>query len=167
MNALDWFIIALIVFSSLFGAMRGLAREAIALLAWLLGLWLAWNFSYLVEPDLGGVLAEPGVKVWVARLIILTIVLLLASLVGVILSYFVRHSPFSAADRILGLLFGLLRGVVLVGTGVIVAQLLQLDGESWWRNSQLLPYANVAADVIRHLVNDVAPSVRHATGVTT
>jgi len=99
MNAIDYFIIGLVLISCLLGLVRGFLREVISLVGWLLGLWLAWKFADKVEPYLGGALAHPAVRMWVARLIILMGVLLLAALVGVILSYFTRHSPFGMADR--------------------------------------------------------------------
>ena len=51
-----------------------------------------------------------------------------------------RLSLFSGIDRLLGFLFGLLRGMVLLGVFVILAQLLQLEAERWWRQSMLIPY---------------------------
>ena len=45
-------------------------------LSWLVGLWVAWHFAYLVNPWLGGALAEPGVREWTGRAIVLLIVLL-------------------------------------------------------------------------------------------
>ena len=41
----------------LFGAIRGFLRESVALLGWLVGLWLAWRYAGRVEPYLGGALA--------------------------------------------------------------------------------------------------------------
>ncbi len=160
MNAIDWFIVAVIVLSSLLGLIRGFLRETIALVAWLLGLWLAWTFSYVVEPYLGGVLAEPQIRVWVARLLILFAVLLTGSLVGLILSRFVRHSPFGTLDRGFGVLFGLLRGMVMVGLGVMAGQLFELNAEAWWHESSFMPAAEFLAEWIRHLVDDVEPMVR-------
>ena len=93
MNGADWFIVLLILLSSVIGAMRGLIREGIALVTWLLGLYLAWTFSDVVEPHLGGLLAQDGVRVWVARLVILLVVLLIGTIAGLILQYVVRHSP--------------------------------------------------------------------------
>lgn len=152
MNGIDWFIVIVIVLSSLLGLIRGFVREAIALATWLLGLWLAWSFAPLIEPHLGGVLAQPVVKVWVARAIIMAIVLLAGALIGLILSHFVRHSPFGGADRSMGLLFGLIRAAVVIGVGVIAGELLRLNTEDWWQSSKLLPYCQFFAEWIRHLV---------------
>ena len=59
MNGADWFIVGLIVVSSIIGVFRGFMREAISLVTWVLGLWMAWTFSGVVEPHLGGMLAQP------------------------------------------------------------------------------------------------------------
>jgi membrane protein required for colicin V production len=155
MNSADWFIVGLILVSSVIGILRGFMREAVSLATWMLGLWLAWTFSGAIEPHLGGMLGQPNAKVWVARLIILVVVLLIGTLAGTVVSYIMRHSPFSAADRTLGMFFGLLRGAVLVGVAVIVGELVKLDQESWWDQSRLLPYAEHLGDWIRHLVDDV------------
>lgn len=155
MNGADWFIVLLILLSSVIGAMRGLIREGIALVTWLLGLYLAWTFSDAVEPHLGGLLAQDGVRVWVARLVILLVVLLIGTIAGLILQYVVRHSPFGNTDRFLGFFFGLLRGAVVVGVAVIFGQLVKLNAEAWWSESRFLPYAEVVADSIRSVVDDV------------
>ncbi len=155
MNGADWIIIAIVVISCLIGLWRGFMREAISLATWIIGLWLAWTFSSSVEPMLGGVLSGPQVKVWVARLIILVLVVLAGNLVGYVVTRAVRYSPFGVADRLLGVLFGLLRGALLVGVGVILAELFELDREPGWTKSALLPYMEFLGDWVRALVNEV------------
>jgi membrane protein required for colicin V production len=155
MNGADWIIIAIVVISCLIGLWRGFMREAISLATWIIGLWLAWTFSPSIEPMLGGLLSGPQVRVWVARLIILVLVVLAGNLVGFVVTRAVRYSPFGVADRMLGVLFGLLRGALLIGVGVILGELLELDGEPWWSKSTLLPYSEFLGDWVRALVNEV------------
>jgi membrane protein required for colicin V production len=92
------------------------------------------------------------------------LVLLLGAAVGALLGHFVRLSLFSGTDRFLGLIFGLMRGVVLFGVFVILAQLLKLDGDRWWRQSLLIPYGESVANGLRTLVGE--ERVRHAGGTT-
>lgn len=159
MNGADWFILGLIVVSSVIGILRGFMREAISLVTWIVGLWLAWTFSDVVEPHLGGMLGQPNVKVWVARLIVLVVILLIGTVAGTVVSYVMRHSPFGAADRTLGFFFGLLRGGILVGVAVIFGQTVDLHREGWWKESALLPYAEHVGDWVRHLVDDVGEEI--------
>jgi membrane protein required for colicin V production len=164
MNFTDYLVIAAVVISAVVGAMRGFLREAVALVAWLLALFIAWHFADLVEPHLGGLLAGSTVKPWAARVIIVLLILLLGAGVGALLSHFVRLSIFSGMDRFLGLIFGLLRGVVLLGVFVILGQLLRLDAEHWWTRSLLVPYGESVANGLRALVGE--QRVRHSGGVT-
>ena len=152
MNTADYLIIAVILVSALVGAVRGFLREAIALTAWLVALFVAWHFSSLIEPHLGGLLASASVRPWAARVIIVTLIVLLGMGIGAIVGHFVRVSLFSGADRFLGFLFGAARGAVLLGIFVILAQLLHLTGEPWWRHSMLIPYGKTVADGLRVLV---------------
>jgi membrane protein required for colicin V production len=163
MNFTDYLVIAAVVISAVVGAMRGFLREAVALAAWLLALFIAWHFSDLVEPHLGGLLAGSAVKPWAARVIIVLLILLLGAAIGSILSHFVRLSIFSGMDRFLGLVFGLLRAVVLLGVFVILGQVLRLEDEHWWTRSLLIPYGESVANGLRTLVGE--QRVRHPGGL--
>src|SRR5882724_2942990 len=164
MNVTDYLVIAAVVISAIVGALRGFLREAVALVAWLVALFIAWHFADLIEPHLGGLLAGSYVKPWAARVIIVLLILLLGAAVGAMLAHFVRLSIFSGMDRFLGLVFGLLRGVVLLGVFVILGQTLRLDGEHWWTRSLLIPYGESVANGLRSLVGE--QRVRHSGGVT-
>jgi len=150
----DYLVILAVVVSALVGALRGFLRESIALGAWIIALFLAWHFADLVEPHLGGLLAEATVRPWAARAILIVLVLLVGAATGAILGHFVRLSIFSGMDRLLGFGFGLLRGFVLLGVFVILGQLLQLQGERWWRNSLLMPYGESMANGLRVIVGE-------------
>lgn len=154
MNAADYLILAGILISALVGGVRGLLRESVAVVTWLLALFLAWHFSDLLAPHLGGLLARDNVRPWAARTIIVVVVLLIGTLVGVTLAHYVRLSIFSGMDRLFGFLFGVLRGIVLLGVFVILAQLLQLQGENWWRRSMLIPYGESVANGLRAIVGE-------------
>jgi len=143
-----------IVASAIVGAARGFLREAVALAAWVIALFLAWHFSDLIAPHLGGLMSDSDVRPWAARVIIVLLVLLLGAGVGAALGHFVRLSIFSGMDRLLGFAFGVLRGFVLLGVFVILGQLLRLQDENWWRHSMLIPYGQSIANGLRMLVGE-------------
>jgi membrane protein required for colicin V production len=130
MNITDYLVIAAILISAAVGSVRGFLREAIALVTWVIALFLA------------------------ARVIIVVVLLLLGTGIGVAVAHFVRLSIFSGMDRFLGFLFGAFRGFVLLGVFVILGQLLRLDGEHWWRKSVLMPYGESIANGLRAVVGD-------------
>jgi membrane protein required for colicin V production len=154
MNLADYLVIAAVIISAVIGTLRGFLREAVALITWILALFIAWHFSGLLEPHLGGLLATPAVRPWAARVILVLIVLLIGMAVGSILNHFVRLSMFRGTDQFLGFVFGVLRGVVLLGVFVILGQLVRIDGERWWRQSLLIPYGERIANALRVVVGE-------------
>ena len=128
MDGADHLFAIILLVSATVGFFRGFVRESIALAAWLVGLWVAWHYAWVVNPWLGGALAEPGVREWTGRAVVLLLVLLLGSLAGSIVSYYVRRAvAVAAVDRLLGVAFGLLRGAVLIGLFVLVGRAVNLD----------------------------------------
>jgi membrane protein required for colicin V production len=164
MNITDYLVIAVIIISAIVGSVRGFLREAIALVTWVIALFIAWHFSDLIAPQMGGLLAGSNVRTWAARVILVALVLLLGAGIGASVSHFVRLSIFSGMDRFLGFVFGALRGFMVLGVFVILGQLLRLDGERWWHHSLLIPYGESIANGLRVLVGE--PSVRHMNHVT-
>jgi membrane protein required for colicin V production len=154
LTAADVFILLVLLGSTLIGALRGFIREAVSLVFWVISIWAAWKFGPLIEPHLGGLLANPNIAPWVGRLVILVLVLLMGWLVGMFLSYFTRALGLGTLDRVIGLLFGIMRGMVLVGLLVIGGELLRLNQEDWWAHSRLMPFAETVGDWLRSMVGE-------------
>jgi membrane protein required for colicin V production len=153
MTTVDYLLTGAVLLSMLFGSVRGFLRESVALLGWLVGLWLAWRYASFVEPYLGGTLAGTPLQVWVARIIVLITVVMAGWLLGSLLNYIVQRSGLTlGVDRLLGAVFGLVRGAVIVGFAVMLGQAAELDAEPWWRSSRLLPVGENMADVLRGYV---------------
>ncbi|HLA70648.1 MAG TPA: CvpA family protein [Steroidobacteraceae bacterium] len=154
MIAVDYIILAILILSAVMGLIRGLLREAVAVITWFLAIVLAWYFGSSIEPYLGGVLIGSPLRIWAARTIVFVLVLLLGSAVGVVLGHFVRVSMFAGMDKFLGFVFGIVRGVVIVGALTIAIQALSMDQDPKWKNSKLMPYAIGVADALRGIVGD-------------
>jgi membrane protein required for colicin V production len=154
LNGADVLILLVLLGSTLIGLLRGFVREAASLAFWVVAIWAAWKLGPRVEPHLGGLLADPRIAPWVGRLVILLMVLLLGWVVGMLLSYLLRSAGLGPLDRAIGLLFGVVRGTVLVGLMIIGGQLLRLDHEAWWNRSKLVPYGEIAGNWLRGMVGE-------------
>jgi len=153
MTPMDYIVAAAVLLSLLFGAVRGFLRESVALLGWLVGLWLAWRYAYVVEPFLGGAIADTELQSWLARVLVLMAVVIASWLLGAMLSWLVQRSGLTlGVDRLLGGLFGLVRGAVIVGFAVMLGQAAELQDEPWWRESKLMPVAVDMAAILRGYV---------------
>lgn len=154
MTGADVLILVILLGSILIGLVRGFVRETVSLSFWVLAIWGAWKFGPLVEPHLGGLMADPRIAPWVGRLVILVLVLLIGWVVGMLLGYFTRSMGLGPLDRAIGLFFGIVRGLVLVGLLVIGGELLHLDQEPWWSRSKLVPYGETVGDWLRAMVGE-------------
>jgi membrane protein required for colicin V production len=147
----DYVILLLCILSTIAGLWRGFTKEALSLITLLAAVWLAWTLAGRLEPNLGDWAgAPPEVRVWAARVIIFVFVLLVGGLVAWLARKLVRHTGLSTLDRVLGGAFGLARAAVLVGLAVIVLQFMQLDGEVWWQQARLKPYAEQVAAAVKY-----------------
>jgi membrane protein required for colicin V production len=157
MDGADHLFAIILLVSGTVGFFRGFIRESIALAAWLIGLWLAWHFAYIVNPWLGGALSEPGVREWTGRAIVLLLVLLFGALVGSVVSHFARRAVgLAAMDRTLGAAFGLLRGVIVIGLLVLAGRAVNLDLEPWWERTNSMPAAAAVANWIERYAQPAA-----------
>jgi membrane protein required for colicin V production len=154
MTGADVSIVLVLLASTIVGLLRGFIREAASLVCWIVGIWAAWKFGPLVEPHLGGLLAEPKVAPWIGRLAVLVLVLLVGWILGLLLSYFTSSVGMGPIDRVIGLLFGVVRGAVLVGLMIIGGELLHLNHEPWWGRSKLVPYGETVGDWLRAMVGE-------------
>lgn len=157
MNGADHLFTVILLISLVLGCLRGFVREAISLLSWLIGLWLAWHFAYLLYPWLGGALAEPGIREWSGRVIVLLLVLLVGAAAGAITAYFMhRAAGLAVMDRLLGGLFGLVRAVVVIGLLVIGGRAVDLDLEPWWQKTKSMPAAEAVANWLERYAEPAA-----------
>jgi membrane protein required for colicin V production len=150
MTWVDYAILAICLASAAFGFWRGFAHEAISIASWLAAIWLAWRFAFVIEPMLGEWVEAPELRVWAARTVLFVIVLALGGLVSWFVRALVRHTGLSGTDRMAGALFGLARGVLIVGLGAIAFELAGLSQDPWWQQSRFKPYSERVASGIRH-----------------
>ena len=154
MTHIDYVIIAVVALSAILGALRGFLREGIALATWIIGIWLAWYHNSFLNPYLGGALAQEPARSWAARAIVLIGVLLLGTAAGALANRMIRTSIFSGFDRFLGFVFGLFRGLLILGVLCMLAQQLRLDGEKWWTTARLTPYVAALSGTLRSILGE-------------
>ena len=141
MNQFDYLILAIIGFSGLLGLFRGLIKELMSLVAYIVAataaVWWGPQASLWIE----GWVANPLVRSAVAYLIVFILALLGVGLINMALSALIERTGLSTADHGFGMMFGLLRGIVLVLVLVTVAGYTQMPTESWWLESSLVKNA--------------------------
>jgi membrane protein required for colicin V production len=158
MVTLDYIVLAIVLISAVVGAFRGFLREVFSVISWILAVWLAWRFAPHLAPKFGGALRDPVYGMWAARTLIFLPVVIAGYYLGAAVNHFVRLSMFSGLDRLLGFVLGLARGLVIIGIGIILAQAMRLDDETWWKQSRLVAGLKPVAGALRALAGDRLPS---------
>ena len=138
MNWADYTILAILGLSVLMGLWRGLISEVMALACWACAFWIAWMFG---EPLAGrfASIEVPSVRLLLGYGICFLAVLVAGALISFLLRKLVASSGLSGTDRLLGMFFGLARGLLLVMIAVLLFGFTPFPRDPWWRESRLLP----------------------------
>lgn len=145
MTLFDFVVIAAVVISALLALARGLIREVIALAAWIAALVLAFTLAGPLADQFRSWNLSPAVLQVLAFVAIFFAVLLAGGIIAALLSGAVRAIGLGWLDRLLGGAFGVLRGVLLVLVGILVAGLTSLPKSDWWQNSAMAEPLTAAA----------------------
>ena len=135
---IDWTIVVILVVSSLISIRRGFTKEAMSLASWVAALLIARIFSDNLASLLTNMLENEAHRYTAAFVILFLVTLIVGSLINHLLGEFVRMTGLSGTDRVLGVVFGLLRGIIIVVAILALGQLFALD--QFWKDSVLVPY---------------------------
>lgn len=147
-SAMDWVIVGVTALSVLVGAWRGLVREVVSLAGWVAAFVLAALFGTTVSALLPASWSELT-RLVAGHALVFVGVLVLAALVGWIIGRLVRAIGLGGLDRLLGSIFGFLRGALVVALFVIVGSLTALPSTQAWRESVLIPWVMSALHGMR------------------
>ena len=143
-TAFDWFAVVIIGLSGLLSLWRGFVREAISLGGWLLAFVAANLLALHLAELIGDLIANRTGRYIVAWSLVFVLGLVLSSLVAKLVSTLISVSGLGVLDRILGTVFGLLRGALIVMAIVFVLrQLIPESEQSMLRDSQLMPHIDL------------------------
>ncbi len=137
MTILDIIVLAVIGISILLGVIKGLVREVLSLAAWVMA-FLAAN---LAAPEAAQLLpqgmASEEIRLLAGFAVVFVLVLIGLSVLAMMASKLIKIVGLGMADRVLGGVFGLVRGALVVTILVLLAGLTSLPRQPVWRNAVL------------------------------
>ena len=141
MNWADLAILGILLVSSLISIKRGFVKEALSLAIWASAFIIAMLFRGSLASLLVDVIASPSVREMVAFGILFAATLVVGAMTNYLIGEVVRMTGLSGTDRLFGMLFGLLRGFIIVmAILLLVPPLVPIDQEGFWRESLLIPH---------------------------
>lgn len=156
MSQFDYVILAIIALSGILGLFRGLVKECMSLIAYVVAasaaVWWGPQASYWLE----GWIVNPLGRSAAAYISVFILALLGVGLVNRVLSAMIEHTGLSTADHGFGMLFGLGRGAVIVLVLATAAGYTQVPTEPWWQASSLV---KTTIDLIIRIKSHLPPDI--------
>ena len=158
MTWLDYTVIAIIVLSALLGWWRGLAYEVLSLLGWIVAILVARLFAASIVPYMPA--GAEAARAAAAYAVLFIGALIIGGIVAWSLSKLVKFVGLGWLDGLLGVVFGMVRGVLIVLVLVLLAGMTGLPKGQFWRDAWLSkPLENVALATRAWLPDNVAQHV--------
>lgn len=160
----DLTIIGAIVLSVLTGLVRGFVKELFALIAWVLAIWLALNYSATLDPWLSNYLPVKTTRIVVEFIVILMAALIVGNIINLMVTVLLKSSGFSVVDRILGMIFGFVRGIFIITLIMLALKITVASNVEYLYQSQLFrqfnPLVNWMAKFVPTVIKKVNKEVK-------
>lgn len=157
MNGADWIIVAILAASGLLSLWRGFVKEAISLVVWVAAFGIGITFSPQLSTLLAVSVENDSLRLILAFILLFIGTLIVGGLINRILASLLKVTGLSGTDRLLGMVFGVFRGaIVILACLIIVPPLVAVNEELWWRESMLIPQFLMLEDWALQAFSDVS-----------
>lgn len=138
MQYADYIVLGIIAISIMVGAIRGFIKEAFSLAVWAAAFLIAFQYSGALAMQLENHIELPSARTSLAFAGLFLSVLLVGGLLTFLVGKLVEKTGLSGTDRLLGGVFGGVRGLALVLAIMLIAGLTPVPQDPWWHQSRTI-----------------------------
>jgi membrane protein required for colicin V production len=145
MTLFDYAVLTIIGLSVLISVLRGGVSEMLSLTAWVLAFFLAQRFADTLSVWLPPEVPTPELRLIAGFAIVFFGVWFVSALVRIAIAQLIKASALAPVDRLIGAVFGFVRGCVIVVALVILGGLTRFPTQPVWRDAMFSPPFEAAA----------------------
>ncbi|MDX8391345.1 MAG: CvpA family protein [Mariprofundaceae bacterium] len=164
MNLFDYLLLAIAGLSMVLSLWRGFVREIISLIGLVAAFIIAGRASGMAADLLHGWIPNSTVANMAGFGLVFVSVMLVVALIGSLIRKLVDMADLTASDRTLGMIFGLARGLLLIGLFFLIYTSYAKADKPWLKHSVLTPYAIELGNLLGHAIPEGYPFSRQGNG---
>ena len=157
MNPFDVFTIIVVSYSIIRGLFRGLVKEVSSIIGVLGGFYAAYSYYPLVARLIDGLVKDNSYLNILSFLVIFCAILIIISIIGIVVKYLLNVAYLGWIDRLCGVFFGLIKGILIVTVLFIILTTFLPKGAPLIKQSVLAPHVIWISE---KMVNVVSKEVR-------
>jgi membrane protein required for colicin V production len=162
MTSFDYAVLAIVGLSVLLSIMRGFVREVLALASWVIAFFVAKIYMLELVPLLPDAIPNESLRMLAAFLILFLATLLICTLLAIVLSQIFKKIGLGWLDRVIGGMFGLVRGIVIVTVLVFLAGFTSAPKDMRWRNAMFsAPLEYVVISLLPWFPSAIAKHIKY------
>ena len=114
LNSADWFILVVLIASGIISFTRGFTKEFLSLFLWVAAFIAAISLEFLATPRINEFIGNEEISKIISYIFVFVIFIFVGGIVIKFISKLIKWSGASGFDRFLGVLFGLIRGLIVL-----------------------------------------------------
>lgn len=152
MTPFDYAFIAVVLSFAVAGLARGFVSEVFGIVAWVASIWASVKLGEDFEPFVHSFTDQPTARWLIASAIVGMIVFVVIAVAAHFATKVIKASFVGPLNRMLGLLFGAAKALVIIGALTFVGLQFDLAKQDWWKRSHLAPAALHASMLLDRVV---------------
>lgn len=159
---IDIAILVVVAISVIISLVRGFVRESLSLAGLVAAIAASFYLSQPASQLLEGSVETPSLRLIIAVVVLFVVTLFSVAILNFFVGKLIKISGLSGTDRMIGVIFGVLRGVLVVAVLVVLASMTTLPEDPWWQASVLLGYFEQLVVLSKdYLPSDIAQYIHY------
>ena len=114
LNSADWFILVVLIASGIISFTRGFTKEFLSLFLWIAAFIAAISLEFLATPKINEFIGNEEISKIISYIFVFVVFIFVGGIVIKFISKLIKWSGASGFDRFLGVMFGLIRGLIVL-----------------------------------------------------